>query len=121
MTRRDRQQDGKDARRPWSLGKDVENSAVIGTITPRENFGSIYDQRIALTVNGETKQDAHLSDMVWSVQEIISHLSQYYHLSAGDLIMTGTPAGVGPVQVGDVIKGSISGLSGVELKISAAE
>ena len=121
MTRRDRQQDGKDARRPWSLGKDVENSAVIGTITPRENFGSIYDQRIALTVNGETKQDAHLSDMVWSVQEITSHLSQYYHLSAGDLIMTGTPAGVGPVQVGDVIKGSISGLSGVELKISAAE
>lgn len=121
MTRRDRQQDGKDARRPWSLGKDVENSAVIGTITPRDIFGEVGPQQISLTVNGTTKQDAHLSDMVWSVSEIISHLSQYYHLNAGDLIMTGTPAGVGPVIAGDNIVGSISGLSEVTLTIGAAE
>lgn len=121
MTRRDRQQDGKDARRPWSLGKDVENSAVIGAITPRDAFGQIASQRISLTVNGETKQDAHLCDMVWSVQDIVSHLSHYYHLIAGDLIMTGTPAGVGPVVSGDAITGSISGLSDVQLRIGAAE
>jgi len=121
MTRRDRQQDGKDARRPWSLGKDVENSAVIGAITPRDAFGNIDAQRIALTVNNEIKQDAHLSDMVWSVEEIISHLSGYYHLQAGDLIMTGTPAGVGPVVAGDVINGTITGLSDVRLHLSAAE
>lgn len=121
MTRRDRQQDGKDARRPWSLGKDLENGAVIGTITPRENFGSIDAQRIALTVNNEVKQDATLSEMVWSVPEIISHLSAFYHLQAGDLIMTGTPAGVGPVVAGDFIKGSISGLSDVELHLLDAE
>lgn len=121
MTRRDRQQDGKDARRPWSLGKDVENSAVIGAITPRAHFGSIDAQRIALTVNNEIKQDAHLTDMVWSVAEIISHLSGYYHLQAGDLIMTGTPAGVGPVVAGDVINGTITGLSDVRLHLSDAE
>ena len=121
MTRRDRQQDGKDNRRPWSLGKDVENSAVIGAITPRENFEDLSDQRIMLSVNDEIKQDALLSDMVWSLPEIISHLSQYYHLQAGDLIMTGTPAGVGPVIAGDHLKGAISGLSDVELTIGAAE
>lgn len=121
MTRRDRQQDGKDARRPWSLGKDVENSAVIGAITPREKFGDVTDQRIMLSVNDTVKQDAQLSDMVWSVPEIISHLSQYYHLQAGDLIMTGTPAGVGPVVAGDHLKGAITGLSSVELDIGAAE
>lgn len=121
MTRRDRQQDGKDARRPWSLGKDVENSAVIGAITPREDFGDVSDQRIMLSVNDAIKQDALLSDMVWSVPEIVSHLSQYYHLQAGDLIMTGTPAGVGPVIAGDHLKGAISGLSDVNLTIGAAE
>lgn len=113
MTRRDRQQDGKDARRPWSLGKDVENGAVIGQITPKAAFGDIGPQRISLAVNGETRQDALLSDMVWSVAEVIAHLSQYYHLSAGDLIMTGTPAGVGPVVAGDFITGTIDGLMGV--------
>lgn len=113
MTRRDRQQDGKDARRPWSLGKDVENGAVIGHITPKAAFGKIGPQRISLAVNGETRQDALLSDMVWSVAEIIAHLSQFYHLSTGDLIMTGTPAGVGPVVAGDQITGTIDGLMGV--------
>jgi len=121
VTRRDRQPDGKDNRRPWSLGKDVENSAVIGAITPRENFEDVSDQRIMLSVNDEIKQDALISDMIWSVPEIISHLSQYYHLQAGDLIMTGTPAGVGPVIAGDHLKGAISGLSDVELTIGAAE
>ena len=121
MTRRDRQQDGKDARRPWSLGKDVENGAVIGAITPKLDMAPLGPQRIALQVNGETRQDALLSDMVWAVDELISHLSQYYHLNAGDLIMTGTPAGVGPVVSGDAIAGQIDGLAPISHRISDPE
>ena len=121
MTRRDRQQDGKDARRPWSLGKDVENGAVIGAITPKLDMAPLGPQRIALQVNGETRQDALLSDMVWAVAELISHLSQYYHLNAGDLIMTGTPAGVGPVVSGDAIAGQIDGLAPISHRISELE
>ena len=121
MTRRDRQQDGKDARRPWSLGKDVENGAVIGAITPKLDMALLGPQRIALQVNGETRQDALLSDMVWAVAELISHLSQYYHLNAGDLIMTGTPAGVGPVVSGDAIAGQIDGLAPISHRISEPE
>ena len=121
MTRRDCQQDGKDARRPWSLGKDVENGAVIGAITPKLDMAPLGPQRIALQVNDETRQDALLSDMVWAVDELISHLSQYYHLNAGDLIMTGTPAGVGPVVSGDAIAGQIDGLAPISHRISEPE
>lgn len=121
MTRRDRQQDGKDNRRPWDLGKDVENSAVFADLTRAETVGDLGARRIHLEVNAEIKQDAHLSDMVWSVPEIVSHLSGYYHLRAGDLIMTGTPAGVGPVVAGDVVTGGIDGLAPIRLEMGAAE
>lgn len=121
MTRRDRQQDGKDHRRPWSLGKDVENSAVVAPITRSETFGAVADQPIRLKVNGERRQDAVLSDMVWRVEEIIAHLSGYYHLGPGDIILTGTPAGVGPVVPGDSIRGTIEGLAVVSLKLADSE
>ena len=121
MTRRDRQQDGKDHRRPWDLGKDVENGAVIGAITPAAEVGTLGPRRIHLSVNGALRQDAHLSDMVWSVPEIVGHLSGYYHLGPGDLIMTGTPAGVGPVVAGDVIEGGIDGLEPVRLVLGPPE
>ncbi len=119
MTRRDRQQDGKDARRPWSLGKDIENGAVVGAITPASEW-TATDQAISLSVNDQTRQNATLADMVWSVPEIISHLSQFYHLQPGDLIMTGTPAGVGAVVAGDVITGQIDGLSPIKHTLSVA-
>ena len=121
MTRRDRQQDGKDNRRPWDLGKDVEGSAVIGALAPAPALDSLGERRIHLAVNGVTKQDATLADMVWSCAEIVSHLSRYYHLGAGDVVMTGTPAGVGAVGVGDVIEGGIDGLPDVKLTIGPAE
>jgi fumarylpyruvate hydrolase len=121
MTRRDRQQDGKDNRRPWSLGKDVEGSAVLGPLTKAEAFGAVADQRIYLEVNGVTRQDASLEEMVWSCGEIVAHLSRYYHLGAGDIILTGTPAGVGPVVAGDSIRGGIEGLEGVSLTLGTAE
>jgi fumarylpyruvate hydrolase len=121
MTRRDLQQLGKDNRRPWDLGKDIEGGAVIGAVSRAEAMGAIGPQRIQLSVNGASRQDATLADMVWSVPEIIAHLSQFYHLQAGDLIMTGTPAGVGPVVAGDVIEGQIEGLAPVTHTLGAAE
>ena len=117
MTRRDLQLAARDKGRPWDLGKAFEQSAVIAPITRCSDFGEIRDQRISLQVNGETKQDARLSDLVWSVAEIVSHLSRYYHLGPGDLIYTGTPAGVGPVVPSDRLIGTIDGLEPVELTI----
>ncbi|SMP12121.1 fumarylacetoacetate hydrolase family protein [Shimia sagamensis] len=117
MTRRDRQQDGKDHRRPWSLGKDVEGSAVLAEMTRATEFGALADQAIALKVNGEVRQEGQLSEMVWSPVEIVMHLSKFYHLGPGDIVMTGTPSGVGPVVEGDAICGTIEGLSPVELAL----
>lgn len=121
MTRRDRQQDGKDTRRPWDLGKDVEQSAVLAPLTRAADFGALPAKRIHLAVNGEIKQDATLAEMVWSPAEVISHLSHYYHLTPGDIILTGTPAGVGAVVAGDRITGGIDGLAPIELTLIAPE
>jgi fumarylpyruvate hydrolase len=117
MTRRDLQLSERAHQRPWALGKDVENSAVFSKITTAKEFGLVGPQRIHLSLNGEIKQDARLEDLVWKVDEIIAHLSKFYHLGPGDLIMTGTPAGVGPVVPGDKITGGIDGLDPISLKI----
>lgn len=121
MTRRDLQLAARAKQRPWDLGKDVEHSAVISQITPAASIGAIGPQRISLSVNGVMRQDAHLHDLIWSVEELVSHLSGYYHLRPGDLIYTGTPAGVGPVVPGDTIVGEIDGLAPVTLAIGASE
>lgn len=121
MTRRDLQQAAKDKRRPWDIAKDVENSAVIAAITRAGDFGAVGGQRIALSVNGETRQEARLSDLIHPVDAIIAHLSTLYHLVPGDLIFTGTPAGVGPVQPGDRLNGTIDGCEPVELSIGQPE
>lgn len=121
MTRRDLQIALRDKGRPWDLAKDVENSAVIAPITRKEAFGAIADQRITLSVDGETRQDARLSDLVWSIPELIADLSKFYHLAPGDLIYTGTPAGVGAVQSGARMRGKIDGLTPIELTLSDAE
>lgn len=120
MTRRDLQGEAKDKRRPWDTGKDFEGSAVIGPLTRMAGIGVIGQQRISLSVNDVIRQDARLDDMVWDVAGIIGHLSTLYHLEAGDLIMTGTPAGVGGVTVGDRLTGSIDGLAPVHLTIGPA-
>ena len=121
MTRRDLQAAAKARQRPWDLAKDFEDSAVLAPITPAGNFGVIGDQRITLSVNGAPRQEARLSDMVWSVPELIADLSRFYHLAPGDLIFTGTPAGVGPVGAGDRIRGEIGGLAPVHLTLGVAE
>lgn len=121
MTRRDLQASAKARQRPWDLAKDFEDSAVLAPITPAGNFGVIGDQRITLSVNGAPRQEARLSDMVWSVPELIADLSRFYHLAPGDLIFTGTPAGVGAVGAGDRIRGEIDGLAPVDLTLGVAE
>jgi len=118
MTRRDLQAAAKDKRRPWDTGKDFENAAIIAPITVAADVGPLKDQAIKLTVNGETRQESVLADMVWSVPEIIADLSTLYTLQPGDLIMTGTPAGVGAVTPGDVLRGTIGDLTPVETTIT---
>ena len=121
MTRRDLQLVAREKGRPWDLGKAFEQSAIIAPLTKAEAFGPVGGQAIRLEVNGESKQSATLADLIWSVPEIVSHLSGYYHLVPGDLIYTGTPAGVGPVVAGDRMIGTIEGLAPVELTMGAAE
>lgn len=121
MTRRDLQNAAKDKGYPWDTGKDFENAAVIAPITRAAAFGEIAGQRIMLSQNGSVKQDATLAEMIWSVPELIADLSRMYHLAPGDLIYTGTPAGVGPVSPGDVLEGEVAGLAPVRLAIGPAE
>ncbi len=121
MTRRDLQQKARERQRPWDPGKDFEGAAVLAPMTRAGETAAPGPQRIWLTVNGEIRQDAHLADLIHAVPEIIADLSQYYHLQPGDIIMTGTPAGVGPVGPGDVIEGGIDGLDPVTLTIGAPE
>ena len=121
MPRRDLQNAAKDKGYPWDVGKDFENAAVISAITPAAAFGTVEAQRITLSQNGATKQDATLAELIWSIPELIADLSRMYHLAPGDLIYTGTPAGVGPVAPGDVLEGKVDGLDPGRLTIGAAE
>jgi fumarylpyruvate hydrolase len=121
MTRRDRQNEAKDKRRPWDISKDFEDAAVIGEITKAAEFGSVSDQKIVLKVDGAVRQNATLAELIHDVPNVVSHLSHYYHLAPGDLIYTGTPAGVGAVQAGAVLEGTIDGLAPVILTVTAPE
>ncbi|ATE67309.1 fumarylacetoacetate hydrolase [Rhizorhabdus dicambivorans] len=117
MTRRDLQLQAREQGRPWDLGKSFEESAVMGSIRPASAVPSLGTARISLEVNGTIRQTSSIGDMIWSTAEIISILSQYYPLGPGDLIFTGTPAGVGAVVPGDYLLGKIDSLPSVETKI----
>ncbi|MBP6893545.1 MAG: fumarylacetoacetate hydrolase family protein [Gammaproteobacteria bacterium] len=119
MTRRDLQLVARDKGRPWDLGKDVEQSSVCSEVVPMA--GTVLSQgEIALQVNGETKQKSDLDKLIWNIPELIEDLSKYYHLQPGDLIYTGTPEGVGPVQSGDRITGHVQGVGEIALAIGPA-
>ena len=120
MTRRDLQGRAKDKRHPWDLGKNFEGAAVFSALTPARDFAPAA-QRIRLEVNGTLRQDAPICDMVWSIPELVADLSQYYHLAPGDLIMTGTPAGVGPLAPGDTCTVAIEGLGEIVTPIGPRE
>ena len=117
MTRRDLQVASRGSKGPWDIGKDFENSAVIGPIRPADEIGHPAGGRIQLSVNGKLRQESDLDQLIWSVPEIVSHLSRYYRLESGDLVYTGTPDGVGPVGPGDRIAGSIAGVGEIALAI----
>lgn len=118
MTRRDLQIRERNKQRPWDLGKDLENGTVFAPLARAEDWSPTDNKRIYLNVNGETRQDATLEELIWKIDEIVCHLSGYYHLRPGDLILTGTPAGVGPVQAGDVLEGGIDGLQPIKLTLA---
>jgi fumarylpyruvate hydrolase len=117
MTRRDLQVASRESKGPWDIGKDFENSAIISPIRPAAEIGHPSSGRIQLSVNGERRQDSNLDKLIWSVPEIVSHLSRFYRLEPGDLIYTGTPDGVGPVEPGDRITGSVAAVGEVALAI----
>jgi len=121
MTRRDLQAAAKDRQRPWDTAKNVERSAVLGEIAPASAIGHPSRGRIELRVNGETKQSGDLSMLIHPVAAVIADLSKYYHLQPGDLIYTGTPAGVGTVKPGDRLEGSIDGVGSVTLQLGDPE
>ncbi|WP_276151455.1 MULTISPECIES: fumarylacetoacetate hydrolase family protein [unclassified Sulfitobacter] len=119
MTRRDLQAEAKKMGRPWDWGKAFDRSAPIGPIKPIAQVPSVENGRIWLAVNGETRQDADIADLIWSVREHIAILSQAVDIAPGDIIMTGTPAGVGAVVPGDVITGGVDGIG--ELQVTIGE
>jgi fumarylpyruvate hydrolase len=113
MTRRDLQQAAKAQGRPWDLGKGFDASAPMGAIAPATAIGHPARGRIELVVNGTVRQAADLDDLIWPVPDVIAYLSRFVTLAPGDLIMTGTPAGVGPVVRGDRLEGRIEGVGTV--------
>ena len=117
MTRRDLQNDMKKQGRPWCIGKAFEQSAPVGTVHPIGRTGRLTKGAITLHVNGELRQKGDLSELIWSVDEIIEHLSAAWLLQPGDLIYTGTPAGVGAVQRGERMEGAIEGLGTLRVAV----
>lgn len=117
MTQRDLQGIQKKAGRPWEIGKAFERSAPVGPIHPVSQTGLLNEGSITLTVNGELRQEGNINQMIWKIPEMISYLSDYFELRAGDVILSGTPAGVGPVQQGDVMVLSAKGLGQFEVAV----
>jgi fumarylpyruvate hydrolase len=117
MTRRDLQNEMKKQGRPWCIGKGFEQSAPIGAIVPIGRSGELTQGEIALTVNGQPRQRADLKDLIWNVNETIEHLSAAWTLQPGDLIYTGTPAGVAAVVRGDLMEGRVAGLPALRVMV----
>ena len=119
MTRRDLQFAARDKGRPWEFGKSFADSAPIGAMHRAADIGHPQAAAITLTVNGQPRQGSDIAKLIWSVAECIAELSQYDRLEAGDLIMTGTPEGVGAVVAGDEMRGSITGLGEIRVRVAA--
>ena len=117
MTRRDLQNDMKKQGRPWSIGKAFDHSAPIGSITPAALAGDVARAEIVLEVNGVARQHSNTSQLIWSIPEIIEHVSAAWELRAGDLIYTGTPQGVAAVVPGDRLQATASGLAPLYVQV----
>ncbi len=117
LTRRDLQNEAKKTGRPWEIGKAFEHSAPMTDITPATKSGHLSKGAIWLKVNGEVRQQSDLTQLIWNIPEIIAHLSAIFELRSGDLIMTGTPAGVAAVKPGDVMEGFCEGVGTIITKV----
>ena len=117
MTRRDLQGEMKKQGRPWCIGKAYDHSAPIGPITPALQASAVSQAEIYLQVNGHDRQRSQIGKLIWSIAEIIEHLSAAWELKAGDLIYTGTPEGVGAVVVGDKLVGGVTGLGTLSVQV----
>jgi fumarylpyruvate hydrolase len=120
MTRRDLQLIAREKGRPWDLGKDVEESSVVSEIVPMAKT-VLGSGALVMSVNGNQKQASDLSKLIWNIPELIADLSKFYHLQPGDLIFTGTPEGVGPLQPGDRIEGRVDGAGSIALNVGSPE
>jgi fumarylpyruvate hydrolase len=118
LTRRDMQQAAKGKRRPWDMSKGFDQSAPISALVPLADVKSLSQGSIWLSVNDVLRQDGDIGDMIWSVEEHIAALSEYVRLEAGDIVMTGTPAGVGALVPGDVMRGGVDGVGVVKVAVS---
>jgi fumarylpyruvate hydrolase len=118
LTRRDLQDEAKATRRPWDMSKGFDQSGPVGQIVPVAKAGHPASGRIFLKVNGEVRQDGDLADQIWAVPDVIAALSKLVRLVPGDLIFTGTPDGVGPLEKGDLAEGHIEGVGQVRVRIS---
>ena len=117
MTRRDLQGEAKKLGRPWEVGKAFESAAPCSEIVPASAIGHPAGGAVWLKVNGETRQTGDLNQLIWKVPEMIAYLSGLFELRAGDLIFSGTPAGVGPVKCGDVLHGGIAGVGEIKVTV----
>ena len=118
MTRRELQEQAKKTGRPWEIGKAFEHSAPISEIVPASDIGHPEKGLISIKVNGEVKQSSDLDKMIWKVPEMVAYLSELFELQAGDLIMSGTPEGVGPVVRGDVMEGYVEGVGTIKTLVA---
>ena len=117
MTRRDLQGQAKDLGRPWEVGKAFEHSAPCTALVPASEIGHPSEGAVWLKINGETRQSGDLNQLIWKVPEMIAFLSELFELKAGDLIMSGTPSGVGPVKRGDRLHGHVAGVGDLQLAV----
>jgi fumarylpyruvate hydrolase len=117
MTRRDLQDEAKQMRRPWDLSKGADLSGPVGPLVPASRIGHPAKGLMTLRVDGEIRQEADLSDMIWSVAEQVAYLSEYFELAPGDVIFSGTPAGVGAVKRGQTMVAAIEGLGEIQLRV----
>ncbi len=118
MTRRDRQAEAKKAGRPWDVAKGFDGSAPIGPIHRAADIGHPASGAIWLDVDGKQAQRGDLEELIWSVAETIAYLSRFFELKAGDLIFSGTPSGVGPVQRGQLLEGGVAGVGELQVRTS---
>jgi fumarylpyruvate hydrolase len=118
MTRRDLQGEAKKMGRPWEVGKAFEHSAPCGEIVPAQAIGHPTQGKVWLKVNGDMRQQGDLNQLIWKVPEMIAYLSGLFVLKPGDLIMSGTPAGVGPVKRGDTMTGGVEGVGEISIRVT---